>query len=238
MEQDWTNVEKQLSVIKDEYSKNLLGVPFDRQEIRIQVALAASYFENDKDKSIHLLENALQLGEPRFGDDELLSNVYGVLTGLYGKKGEYDKALAYFSKNIKLDHTVARGWFNIGDDFGRIAEDPEILRIFEEQYSLNPKIGILVDNLGVSYFHLKRYSDAERIYAECLNNFDEEYFIVLPGGGQELQLGACYTKLALAKYYLNDIKGSKHLLNEAIERGIDDGRTHSVINGLYPEGIK
>ncbi|WP_347987884.1 hypothetical protein [Methylomonas sp. AM2-LC] len=59
LEQDWQNVEKQLDKLKTEYTEGPLGRPFDKQEIKIQIALAGSYLEQDKNKTIGYLENAL-----------------------------------------------------------------------------------------------------------------------------------------------------------------------------------
>ncbi|WP_347987886.1 tetratricopeptide repeat protein [Methylomonas sp. AM2-LC] len=169
-------------------------------------------------------------------EDKLtLASVYGVLTSLYGEKGEYEKAILYFTKHIKLDHTVARGWQNIGPDFGRVAEDPEVLSIFEEQYEQDKKNAILVENLGVSYFHLNRFESAAKIYSDCIKRFDKDYYIVPVGGGKVLTLSSCYRKLAVAKYMAKDPVGAKSILNESIDKGIADETTVALFNELFPQ---
>jgi len=83
-------------------------------------------------------------------------------------KGEYQKAMEYFEKTIRLKPAYAEAHNNLGFMYGKIGEHQKAIECYEEAIYIDPELAIAHYNLGVAYEAIGEPQKALACYKEAL----------------------------------------------------------------------
>lgn len=76
------------------------------------------------------------------------------------EQGDYQQALQYYEKALKLDPKNARAWNNKGKALGWLGRDEEAIKSYEKAIELDPKYAPTWDNKGWALDRLDRDEEA------------------------------------------------------------------------------
>ncbi|MBI3754041.1 MAG: tetratricopeptide repeat protein [Deltaproteobacteria bacterium] len=158
--------------------------------------------------------------------DPYLAGLYNARGRVSLGKGEYEKAVKFFSKAVELDPIDDSYHFNLGIALAKYSSDPLILKKAEEEMtkaqSLSPYRSDLYFNMAVFYrtFYLKEKGDAAVEMLKKARELDPVDMSIT------YNLGVLYLEM---KRYKNAIDEFKKYLKEKP----DDGEAHIEISEAY-----
>jgi len=141
------------------------------------LALWSYGYYTDVSKAIALLKQAIQM-------DPGYSSAYNGLGLAYKSSGDYDRAIEYYQKALKIDlkqrgpdhPDVAIRYNNLGVAFDRKYEHDRAIEYYQKALKINlkrlgpdhPKVAVMYNNIGLSYKHKGNYDKALEYYQKAL----------------------------------------------------------------------
>ncbi len=85
-----------------------------------------------------------------------------------GEKGNYEKAIDYYTKAIELKPDYAAAYINRGNIYNGLKEYEKAINDFNKAIELEPDIAIAYNNRGIVYYRLKKYGNAINDYNKAI----------------------------------------------------------------------
>ena len=107
------------------------------------------------------------------------AKLYNQLAILYGKIGQYDKAISSVDSAIKIDPNSSEAYNNKGNYLMQLNRNEDAVIDFQKANELNPANAVSFKNLGSAYANLKQYSKALECYkksSELDSTIYENYY--------------------------------------------------------------
>jgi tetratricopeptide (TPR) repeat protein len=95
------------------------------------------------------------------------------------KKENFEKAIEYFEKAIKVDPEFAFAWDNLGINYRRLNNYEKAIECYEKSLEIDPKGLMPLQNIAIVYQYKKEYNKAIEAYgklAEIDKNNPEIYY--------------------------------------------------------------
>ncbi len=129
----------------------------------------AAFDESDFDQSIYYYSQALELS-PNISAEMNPSLVvaYNNRGKAYARKGEYDQAIADFSKTLELNPEYADAYYNRGNVYGNKREYDQAIADFSKALELNPDDVDAYNSRGISYAGKREYDQAIADFSKVL----------------------------------------------------------------------
>ena len=146
-----------------------------------------AYYEEAENVYLRLI----QISEETNGQNETTAKAYNCLGIVYDNLGDYDEALKYYNKALKIDKEVfgeehpytAMSYLNIGGTYYKLGEYNDALKHYNKALKIKKEVfgqkhistascylnmGMVYDDLGEYYNALKYHNKAIEIYKEVL----------------------------------------------------------------------
>jgi adenylate cyclase len=118
------------------------------------------------------LERAFELGQKAIALDNSSSLAYGLLSGIYLRKKQYDQAITAGERAIALDPNFADGYVLLAEVLNYAGRPAEAISLVEKAMRLNPRYpGWYPFNLGFAYHLTGRYEEAITILQEVVTRY-------------------------------------------------------------------
>ncbi len=137
----------------------------------------SSYAADDWDNAIAQLTTAISDAKPnKAALDPAAIHFYRGTA--YGKKGEFDRAIADYNQAIKLNPKDAEAFNNRGVAYGYKGEYDRAIADYNQAIKLNPQLAEAFNNRGIAYYDKGEYDRAIADYNQAilLNPKDAEAF--------------------------------------------------------------
>lgn len=106
-------------------------------------------------------------------EDKEVLNAVGIIYLL--KLEDYQKAISFFQRALKVDKNYAEAWNNLGFAYEKVGQYPEAVEAYKTALSnplyRNAEKGFY--NLGRAYYRMKRYSEAADAYKEAIKRYSD-----------------------------------------------------------------
>jgi tetratricopeptide (TPR) repeat protein len=119
----------------------------------------SAYAADDWDNAIKQLTEALSVAKPNKAALDP-ATIYFYRGNAYGKKKEYDRAIADFNQALLLNPKYAEAFNNRGIAYGNKKEYDRAIADFNQALLLNPKYAEAFNNRGITYYYKKEYARA------------------------------------------------------------------------------
>lgn len=107
---------------------------------------------------------------------EKLQHAYEQRMYLYGKRGEYDKAIADCTELLKLNPQNAHFFFTRGNFQGDKKDYEKAVRDYDQAILLDPKQEGYYNSRGVAYHNLKMYDKAITDYGKAIELYPKSFW--------------------------------------------------------------
>jgi serine/threonine-protein kinase len=144
---------------------------------------------------------------------------YNLLGIFYCRQSQYDKCAAMFQKVAELTPESFRGYANVGAALLADGKYAEAIQPLNESLRIRATAGTYT-NLGTAYFHLRRFPEAARTYAEAARLNDRDYHI--------------WGNLAVAQHFA----GNREEADKAYRKAIALAEDAFKINSRDPEVLR
>jgi len=151
LQEDYDKVQKEL----DELKKQLAAAKGAKEKKEVKEKITAQ-------KNIQ--EDILQA-------DELFNKGYAA-----NEKGEYRKAIEYYTKVVALQPNAKDALNNIGLAYSRLNELQNAEKFYMKALEIDPKYAISLNGMGLIMWKAKKYSEAEAYYKKAIQN-DPKYYL-------------------------------------------------------------
>jgi Flp pilus assembly protein TadD len=115
----------------------------------------------DSEESVEHLERAIEIF-PDYTD--ALNN----LGTHYHRKGDYDRALGYFTRVIAIDERFFPGWINLAGSLLALGRLEPALEANLKAIRLRPNDALVNCQTGTNYFYLRRYPEAKLFFEKAV----------------------------------------------------------------------
>jgi tetratricopeptide (TPR) repeat protein len=112
-----------------------------------------------------------------------LASTYSRRAEAYRTKGDYDRAIADYNEEIRLNPKYATAYVNRGLAYDRKGDNDRAIRDYEEAIRLDPKYAIAYSNRGDTYFRKGDDDRAIRDYDEAIR-LDPKFAVVYISRGR------------------------------------------------------
>ncbi len=102
-----------------------------------------------------------------------LASAHTNLGNAFADMGEHDSAIAEHRVVIALDSTKSIGYVDLGSALESMGRDEDAITQYQRAIELDPRDALAWYNLAVSFYHLKRWSEA---YAAAQESWDWDSF--------------------------------------------------------------
>ena len=85
----------------------------------------------------------------------------------YGKKGDFDKAIADYTEAIRLDPKYAEAYYNRGCSYGKKGDHDKAITDYTAAIQINPKDGYIFYARGYSYWQKGDKAKADADFAQA-----------------------------------------------------------------------
>ena len=109
-----------------------------------------------------MVDEGVALSEAYLKDYSDKGNIHSLLGALYIKKGDLDKAVSEFGKQIEFDHHPEMGYLNLGMALIKKGSEDEALQAFKKSIELNPRNPRVHYQLGTLYEKKGMKEEAEK----------------------------------------------------------------------------
>lgn len=141
---------------------------------------------------------------------------YNQLGSFYFRQAQYDKCAAMFQKVAELTPDSFRGYANLGAVYLADGKYNEAIQPLNESLRIRATAATY-SNLGTAYFHLRKFAEAAKTYAEAARLGDRDYQI--------------WGNLGEAQYFA----GNRQEADKAFRKGIELGEEQLKVNPHDPE---
>lgn len=125
------------------------------------------------------------------------------LGDLYGRRGEFEKAVEEFKKAIELKPGYADAYHNLGNTYQQMGEIDNATENFEKAIEFNPNLWQSYQNLAAIYFEEAKFDQAVR-------NMQKAIDVNPQNANLHVNLGIIYLKL-------ENLQGAKEAFQKALE---------------------
>jgi tetratricopeptide (TPR) repeat protein len=164
--------------------------------IKKEFAKVGNYWElKDEDNPLGI-HRRIQI----FDRNGLIAAIYNERGVIYGKSGQYQKAISYLAKAIELNPKYALAYYNRGTANHKLGQYTQAISDYTKAIELNPKYAVAYNNRGVAYYDLGQYTQAISDYTRAIelnSEFAEAYYnrgVVYYDLGQHPKAISDYTK--------------------------------------------
>jgi tetratricopeptide (TPR) repeat protein len=137
-------------------------------------------------------------------DNFFLYNIYGII---FVNKNNYQNAIKYFKKSIKLNPNFSSGFYNAGSAYKKMKDYFNAIIFFKESIKINHDYYDAYFNLGDSYRELGQLNESLDAFFECLK---------LRKNNPEI-----YNNLGLVYLSKNELDKAENYFLEAIKLKLD-----------------
>jgi tetratricopeptide (TPR) repeat protein len=128
------------------------------------------------------VELAYQMGQQATARDDSLSLAHCLLSGIYARQGQFDRAATEAQRSIALDHNFALGYGRLANVLNNMGNPAEALVAAERAIRLDPfNVAHYLYEQGTAYTQLGRYEEAIPALKRDLartNNFLDHVWLV------------------------------------------------------------
>ena len=135
-------------------------------------------------------------------------SAYNELGRVYLRKGDIEKALAYFKKAVEFNPNDAMVYYNLGVVYGRIGDVDREIVSYMKAIELNPDFARAYNNLGTAY--------------RKIGNIDEEIALYKKAVEINPKYAGAYYNLSTAYKRKKEIELAVDCFNRAIELGFNN----------------
>lgn len=148
------------------------GISHNPEKPQLYSNLGLALLQMEKiDEAVTELETAV-----KFGGDSM---AYNNLALAVSSKGNYNAALEYYRKAIRLDPKNAEGYYNLGNLYLTIGKPDKAAEEYKQAILLNPKYVKAYGNLAVTFARLNRPAEAIENFTKVTelepNNIDAHF---------------------------------------------------------------
>lgn len=86
--------------------------------------------------------------------------------GYASEAKNYDKAVEYYTKALKVDSMFAFAWDNLGIAYRRLSNYDKAIECYKKSIQIDPKGTMPLQNLAVAYQYKKEYDNAVKAYEQ------------------------------------------------------------------------
>jgi|GEM_PF-572199 len=159
------NVVKQPTKLKEEYEKTQKEL----DELKKQLAAAKGVKEKKQvEAKITAKEN---VKEDIAQANELFNKGYEA-----NEKGEYRRAIEYYTKVIAIQPDAKDALNNIGLAYSRLNDQQNAEKFYMKALEIDPNYAIALNGMGLVKWKAKNYSEAEAYYKKAIQN-DPKYYL-------------------------------------------------------------
>lgn len=144
---------------------------------------------------------------------------YNQLGSFYFRQAQYEKCATMFQKVAELTPDSFRGYANLGAVYLADGKYTEAIQPLNQSLRIRATAATY-SNLGTAYFHLRRFPEAARTYADAARLNDRDYQI--------------WGNLGEAQYFA----GNRQEADKAYRKGIELGEEELKVNPRQPELLK
>ena len=128
------------------------------------------------------VELAYQMGQQAIGHDDSLSLAHCLLSGIYARQGQFDRAATEAQRSIALDHNFALGYGRLANVLNNMGKPAEALVAAQRAIRLDPfNVAHYLYEQGAAYTQLGRYEEAIPVFKRDLalsDNLWDHVFLV------------------------------------------------------------
>lgn len=112
-------------------------------------------------------------GEKSYSSDPDARKAYTDGVGVMAKE-EYDNAIPFFQKAVKIDPVFAFAWDNLGICYRRTGKYPQAEAAYRESLKVDPKGRTALQNLPIALLFQKKYEEAIAAYKDILTHYPND----------------------------------------------------------------
>jgi tetratricopeptide (TPR) repeat protein len=98
----------------------------------------------------------------------LIAAIYTNRGVIYGKSGQYQKAISYFTRAIELNPEDAETYSNLGKAYAGLGQYLKAISDYTKAIELDPKYAVAYNNRGLAYYDLGQYTQAISDYTQAI----------------------------------------------------------------------
>lgn len=126
--------------------------------IKKEFAKVGNYWElKDEDNPLGI-HRRIQI----FDRNGLIAAIYNERGVIYGKSGQYQKAISYLVKAIELNLRYAMAYYNRGNAYLKLGQYNQAISDYTRAIELDPKYALAYYNRGITYAYLGKFEEAKK----------------------------------------------------------------------------
>jgi adenylate cyclase len=185
------------------------------------------------------LEKGIELAQKALAMDDSIAGAHGLLSALYLRKREYDKAIAEGERAVTLNPGATVSLVTYADSLSVAGRPEEAVPLFQKAIRLNPfGPSALYRNFGFALSNAGRFEEAVSAFKKALQLAPDDIFA-------HFRLASTYSMMGREKEARAEVAevlriNPKFSLDYAAKTLIfkDQSQTDKIINALRKAGLK
>ncbi|MFK5975195.1 MAG: tetratricopeptide repeat protein [Sulfurovum sp.] len=162
----WKHIELLEAIFSEKIYKILVRFK-DKEDIESFSDTVEAVIEVDNEL-LEKLKTVFKSYDNRIEDKIELDEVYHNIGKDYHNNKEYDKAMEYYQKALKINSKKDKSYYNIGLIYFHRKDYDKAMEYYQEAIEINPKNSVAYNNMGIIYKNKNEYDKAIKYYQKSI----------------------------------------------------------------------